>query len=574
MVASRSRSWRRFSRRRGRRLRPKRRPTRRQRPSWRGRQGGAVGNVYRKKATRYLWMWWFDAAGARQYASTGEEDEVKARAVLKATEKRVAAEKDQGLGASGPVTVEAYAAKWMEGRVTLRSVMDDRSRMQHHVLPSLGDKELGVLTRRHVLALVREVRAKGLAPRTVRHVYALVRTMLSDAVVDGLLERSPCDLRERRGEIPAIRDADPRWRDSAVYSRAEVVALITDERIPLERRVLYAVAFVGAVRIGEASALQVRDWDGTVNPLGKLWVTKTFNHKVGEVYETTKTDTPRQMPVHPWLSTMLASWLAYGWARMYARTPRQDDLILPSPTGMHQRPQGVLRRLHADLDLLGFRRRRTHDARRTFISLARADGADKYLLQWVTHGRRSDMVDAYTTPPWDALCREVAKLKLELPKQEEETMACRVPSCDSGVTADAGKEKPQQVRELAGAGVARSTGLEPVLLGSFYANPRQLPTKSEGLDAESAKLARTGAVDWHKPVTAPHPLAVVRQQMGVLKSGAGRERKVLASQLVDASLMALERLAAALHRTHAADDRWSDCPACRAVADGESPSAT
>ncbi len=75
-------------------------------------------------------------------------------------------------------------------------------------------------------------------------------------------------------------------------------------------------------------------------------------------------------------------------------------------------------------------------------------------------------------------------------------------------------------------------------------------------------------------MTAPHPLAVVRQQMGVLKSSAGRDRKVLASQIVDASLMALERLAAALHRQHSADGRWSDCPACRAVADGDSPAVT
>ncbi len=448
---------------------------RRPRPSSRGGRH-VVGNIYRKKATRYWWMWWYDSGTPpkRLYDSTGEEDETEARAVLRATEKQVAAERALGLGAPGPLTVQRYSVQWLEGRTTLRSYVDDRSRMQHHILPALGDKALGAVTRRDVLALVREVGAKGLAPRTVRHVYALVRTMLSDAVVDGLLERSPCDLRERRGEIPAVRDANPRWRDSAVYSRAEVVTLITDERIPFERRVLYAVVFVGAVRIGEAAALQVRDWEGAVNPLGKMWVTKTYNHKVGEVYETTKTDTPRQMPVHPWLSTMLSSWLAHGWARMYARTPRQDDLILPSPTGMHQRPQGVLRRLHADLDLLGFRRRRTHDARRTFISLALADGADERLLQWVTHGRRPGIMAAYTTPPWEALCREVSKLRLELPKQEEETMACRVPSCDSSVTADARKEKPQQVRELAGAEVARSTGLEPVASGVTGRRSNQL----------------------------------------------------------------------------------------------------
>jgi hypothetical protein len=59
-------------------------------------------------------------------------------------------------------------------------------------------------------------------------------------------------------------------------------------------------------------------------------------------------------------------------------------------------------------------KRRQHDARRSFISLARSDGARKDVLEWVTHGPRGDIVDLYTTLPWELLCAEVAKLKIQL----------------------------------------------------------------------------------------------------------------------------------------------------------------
>ena len=64
--------------------------------------------------------------------------------------------------------------------------------------------------------------------------------------------------------------------------------------------------------------------------------------------------------------------------------------------------------------MLGLRRRRGHDLRRTFITLAQVDGARRDLLEIVTHGPRGDIVSIYTTFPWPALCAEVAKLDVRL----------------------------------------------------------------------------------------------------------------------------------------------------------------
>ena len=59
------------------------------------------------------------------------------------------------------------------------------------------------------------------------------------------------------------------------------------------------------------------------------------------------------------------------------------------------------------------RHRRSHDLRRTFITLARVDGARGDILEHVTHAQRGDIINVYTSLRWAALCEEVAKLKVE-----------------------------------------------------------------------------------------------------------------------------------------------------------------
>ena len=58
--------------------------------------------------------------------------------------------------------------------------------------------------------------------------------------------------------------------------------------------------------------------------------------------------------------------------------------------------------------------RRAHDLRRTGISLARSAGADAAILRWGTHAPPKSVIDLYTSIEWEALCREVGKLRLEL----------------------------------------------------------------------------------------------------------------------------------------------------------------
>lgn len=181
-------------------------------------------------------------------------------------------------------------------------------------------------------------------------------------------------------------------------------------RIDEDRRTFYALGFLTGMRPGEIAALQWSDWDQETSPLGKITASKAFE-RWSETIKGTKTDTPRDVPVHPVLAMVLAAWHEEGWERVYGRRPKPSDLVVPTLEG-NCRADPTLRELHADLAMLGAPPRRVYDMRRTFISLAQADGARRDVLRWVTHGGSSDVMDLYTTIPWEARCEAVACLRL------------------------------------------------------------------------------------------------------------------------------------------------------------------
>jgi hypothetical protein len=56
----------------------------------------------------------------------------------------------------------------------------------------------------------------------------------------------------------------------------------------------------------------------------------------------------------------------------------------------------------------------THGFRRFFITYARADGASPDVLESITHNRRGEIIDVYTSFEWPTLCRAVRCLNVNL----------------------------------------------------------------------------------------------------------------------------------------------------------------
>ncbi len=366
-------------------------------------------------------LWWFayvDAHGKRHLQSSKTTDEKEATKIQAAVERRVRAEKESGLAKSGPITVSKYAAQWIALRRKRKvwSADDDEARLKH-ALKRVGDLALTDLSRQRVRDMVRDLEIEGtLASRTVLHVYGALRVMCGDAVIEDLIPFNPCTLKLRRGELPAKRDKDPRWRGSAVFNKAEVEALISDTRLTERRRVLYAIEFLCGVRVNEVTPRVWGDYEPDFEPLGKLSFATSWNLKK-KLEKGTKTGNAREVPVHPTLAKILAHWRLSGWEEAYGRQPKPSDLIVPAPTGGPEKrlsSTSELKRLHEALDLLGLRRRRQHDARRTFVSLGQADGGRTEVLEAVTHDPKGDITSLYTTWPWPTLCVEVSKLNITL----------------------------------------------------------------------------------------------------------------------------------------------------------------
>ena len=354
--------------------------------------------------------------GQWRQRATGLEDtpenRVKADDLLR--DVRVGLKAREEVGHRGPVTVKAWGAKWLLGR-TGPDHDNDEARLRLHVYPVIGSMPLDEVRPRHIVQVVERLKAAGKATRTIRNVYSVVKAMLRDAkIADVMPGEDPCILTHR--QLGKVRDSAKFKRAEAVFGADELAALLTDERIPVDRRVWYGLLGLGMLRTGEAAGLR---W-GKVQraaPLGRLVIDTSYD--LGR----TKTNVPRWMPVHPTLAAMLAEWKLGGWAKAFGRPPTDSDPVCPVPPepprkGRHK-PVGSLRdknwarkRLIVDLASLGLRLRRGHDLRRTGISLAQDGGADSRVLRWGTHAPPGETIDEYTTLAWGTLCRAVAMLNV------------------------------------------------------------------------------------------------------------------------------------------------------------------
>lgn len=368
-------------------------------------------------------VWWIGGypAGAKQRTTRikgrgpdGEAPGVVQR-LLAAEQSQVDALLAQTDG-TGIVTVESYAREFLAGYKTHgKDNYEQTQALNDYVLPTLGRMELSAVKATDILDVLLSMRkqglskrtAKGCAPRTVLKVWKVVKVFFKRAVIDDKITANPA-LKVDAAKLPsANEDHSPTWRDGAVFDAEEAAVLIHDERLPIERRVFYALLFYTGARFGEISALTVGSYKRGPATTGKLTIDKSFQSRSGKV-KGTKTGTKRYVPVHAELAQILREWIP--------ETAQPDDLIVPDVYGHNQRQQIVYKQWRRDLKIVGLRHRRIHDTRRSFITWALAAGAQRDTLRWVTHGRDwKDIIDLYSQPEWGTACKEVAKFSIPAP---------------------------------------------------------------------------------------------------------------------------------------------------------------
>lgn len=381
-----------------------------------------MASVYLKRGKYWARLCGDRAPGKWSGVPTGEVDKERALEFAK-TAQRAIDKRNEQTGADG--TLRGWVTQWKERRK--KAVHDwkkEFGRLEGHVLPTLGHVPVAKITTKHVAELVHTLRFdKQLAPRTVRSIYSVLVAVMRDAAIEGLISVSPCTLTE--AQLGSIVDKNPEWRTGALFTREEAEIMISDRRIPLDRRVTYAFGLLAGLRPGEAAALRWRNYDQTCEPLGRLTVALAYSTTNNKLKET-KTKAVRLIPVHPVLAILLAEWRT-GWIVMFGREPGPEDLIIPLPpetikrrtsrTGEPFRFSDYTLRRWTEIDerRLGWRHRSVYDTKSTFITLAIDDGVNRDILRdRITHAKpRRDAFDGYDRGPhWKETCTELAKLSI------------------------------------------------------------------------------------------------------------------------------------------------------------------
>lgn len=456
--------------------------------------------------------------------------ERQARTMLDRLEARRAAG-TEAIGDLGPVTVARFARAWLKEREKhVRTWKNDEGVMRLHVLPALGSMRLDEVRAKHLVDLVKSWRSKPagerLAPKSIYNAYSTVSALFRDAELEGLIDHDPCKLTKH--QLGPKVDADPEWRPTALFTLTELELLISDERVPMDRRVLYALEGIAALRHGEAAGLLWRNVQPELAPLGMIFVANNYEHPMP------KGDVCRPVPTHPTLAAILAEWRLHGWALMMGRQPTPDDLVLPLPPGAKSK-FGTWRRkgysydrLENDLEVLGLRHRRGHDLRRTMISLCRSNGAISDILRRATHKPPKEVIEGYTTFEWEVVCTEVAKHPVRRPAPAQVITLKRAVGGPQSLGPDLGpgSSKPRDQAGVSSGPPRTRTGVEEAGGTEFSHVGRDLPSDDAPLSGgQSASEAGSGSlrstnVPSASPLPSP-PVDLVRDLIKVaLEAGA------------------------------------------------------
>ncbi len=334
-------------------------------------------------------------------------------------------------------TLAEFGETYFGARKT-RNNKSERQFFRNHIVPELGPrpmKDIRVDEIRGLFGIEGKLVAKGLSNKSVCDGYGLVRTMYKRAIRDDkertdrtnqarvaaekvahVIFDTPCVL--RGDELPDKDVLSARSRTPGAYTRVELVSLISDERIPLDRLILHALMLLTGMRHGEASGLKWKMIDEQARPLWAIDLRTQYDGKPLKG-KGQAGGNPREIPVHPVLAIILAEWKREGFAKIYGRAPMPDDYVVPTRRRgkramSFRKPHASLESHTRDCEAIGIAPRRVHDMRHTFISLARGDGADRDILEKVTHNAKGKMIDHYTHLDFTPKCRAVAALRLDL----------------------------------------------------------------------------------------------------------------------------------------------------------------
>jgi integrase len=238
---------------------------------------------------------------------TRPEDREKVEAA--AENYRLAMARIRSFEAPSTETVTEWFKRYFDWRAARpvggESVSDSRGRVKKWIAPLIGPIAIRDVTPAMLEALVGDLDdrvARGeLAPKTAINAWGEVTAgfdMASTAkIASGLRALKSNPATAIRGPEKGITKAKPILRPDEV---TRLLSCGGPKGIPLERRLVYAVAIYTAMRQGELRALRVRDVD-----FDAMQISVTKQLKGGKEKDRTKTGRPRPVTIEPNLLPLL-----------------------------------------------------------------------------------------------------------------------------------------------------------------------------------------------------------------------------------------------------------------------------
>lgn len=314
-----------------------------------------TGSVTHRGGDRYL-LRLPTAAGDRATKTIRAESPEAAEAQL---DNLLAVLAKSGQMAVGGVTFRGYLSQWLDrcDREGGRSRKTYRSRAECYLETARWADDLAAnITPGDVRDHVRFLLESKLGPSTVSAALSLLRSVLGDAVEDGIIATNPAhgvqlprDARKRK--------AKDRRKARNPLTRDELVALLVCDKLSLCDRAMIATGALCGLRAGEVYGMPL---DHVAATDGLLMLDVEFGGYGGA---PTKSDERRQVPALGAARELLEAWLA-AVPRSKARNP--EGLLFPGLGGGRRSLSHASSWLEYRMRLAGLSRAvRFHDLRHT-----------------------------------------------------------------------------------------------------------------------------------------------------------------------------------------------------------------
>jgi integrase len=299
--------------------------------------------------------WWVfvNHHGSRKAKRVGDRE--TAVRIARSVRERIA-RGDLQLGPADDETLEAYAQIWLKGlagNLKASTVAFYGDNLRRHVLPALGKRPVGAVTRSDCRELVVTLRAKGLKVNTVRGIIRTLSALLSQAAEDEKLPGNPA---LRMGKY--LRRGDEVETEIQPFTAEEVAHLVSIAERHFARWHPWILCAVRTgLRLGELLALQWADVDWN----GRFLVVQ--RNIVRGVVTSPKSHQRRRVDMTPQLSAALLTWRRLQRKRWLKKGQAVPAWVFASLEGTALEERNVRHVFTRLLEKAELRQVRIHDLR-------------------------------------------------------------------------------------------------------------------------------------------------------------------------------------------------------------------